>query len=119
MYIPQKASASKYKNKKTVIDGIEFDSRREAKRYAELRLMERQGIISNLQRQVRYEVCPKYKGKRTTERAAYYVADFVYTFRQTGELVVEDVKSPITRTPVYILKRKLMAHLYGIEIVEV
>lgn len=102
---------SKYKNRKTVINGIEFDSVKEARRYMELKLLERAGEISNLQRQVKYELIPKC-GK---ERSVTYIADFVY--REKGNTVVEDVKG--ARTKEYILKRKLMNWVHDIQIKEI
>lgn len=109
---------SKYGNRKTVIDGNQYDSVKEAKRGAELRLMERAGIISDLQRQVKYTLIPAQKrGGRTVERPVTYIADFQYT--ENGETVVEDVKSPATRTPQYIIKRKLMLWEFGIQVKEV
>ena len=92
----------KYRNTPTVLDGIRFDSKREAERYAELKLLERGGIIKDLKTQVRFELIPKNKNGR----AVYYVCDFTYT--ENGVLVVEDVKSQPTKTPVYRLKKRLM-----------
>ena len=122
---------SKYGNRKTVIDGIVFDSKREAQRYAELRLLLWGGEISDLRRQVSYELIPAQYGERVTstktgksrsrriclERAVKYVADFVYTDVRTGETVVEDAKGK--RTKEYIIKRKLMLERYGIRVREV
>lgn len=102
---------SKYHNRKTVVDGIVFDSAKEAARWCELRLLERAGEIQGLQRQVRYELIPKQSG----ERAVNYIADFVYT--EAGQTVVEDVKG--VKTPEYRLKRKLMLWRHGIVIREV
>lgn len=106
---------SKYHNKRTTINGITFDSRKEAQRYSELCLMQRAGKIKDLRRQVRYEIVPKV-GK---ERATYYVADFVYAEKQGDiwQTVVEDTKG--VKTDVYRLKRKLMLWRHGIEIREV
>jgi len=103
----------KYKNTPTVLDGIRFDSKKEAERYAELKLLERGGIIKDLRTQVRFELIPKNKNGR----AVYYVCDFTYT--ENGVLVVEDVKSQPTKTPVYRLKKRLMKEVYGIDIKEV
>ena len=86
------------------VDGIEHDSKKEAARWQELNLMLRARLIEDLQRQVRFEVIPKQDG----ERACTYIADFVYIDRKTGQRVVEDVKSPATRTEAYRIKRKLM-----------
>lgn len=103
---------SKYNNQKTVVNGIRFDSKREANRYCELLLLARTGEITNLQRQVRYALIPKQDG----ERACDYVADFVYTDK-AGRTIVEDVKG--ARTDVYKLKRKLMKWVHGITVEEV
>lgn len=102
---------TKYNAKKTVLDGITFASRKESKRYQELRLLERAGEIQDLSLQTPYELIPKQSG----ERACKYIADFVYM--ENGKQIVEDVKGK--RTPVYIIKRKLMLHVHGIKIREV
>jgi hypothetical protein len=102
---------SKYGNVKTITsDGIKHDSIKEAKRWCELLLLQRAGIISDLHRQVKFELLPKQEG----ERAVYYVADFVYT--ENGKKVVEDAKG--CRTEVYRLKKKMMLYFYGIRIKE-
>lgn len=123
---------SKYGSRKVTIDGIVFDSVREGKRYKELMLLERAGIITGLQRQVKYVLIPaqrefcneiytkgKNKGSpkpgQLIERESSYIADFVYV--QDGTLIVEDAKG--VRTEAYILKRKLMLKEYGIRIHEV
>lgn len=99
---------NKYHNKKININGVVFDSQKEYSRFQELMLLQKSGIISDLQRQVRFEIIPK----TATERAAYYVADFVYT-KADGKKICEDVKSPMTRKlHDYILKRKLMKWRY-------
>lgn len=94
----------KYGNIKTIVDGIKFDSKKEAKRYVELQLMEKAGEISVLRLQVTFilSVC-KYK------------ADFVY-YDKTNNLIVEDCKG--MKTPVYNLKKKMMKHELGISILE-
>jgi hypothetical protein len=101
---------NKYRNKKVIVDGISFDSKKEAARYKELRMLERAGIILNLQLQVPFELIPKQDG----ERACTYKADFVY--EQNGKKVVEDTKG--MKTDVYKIKRKLMLYRYGINIKE-
>lgn len=123
---------SKYGNRKTVANGIEFDSQKEARRYQELLLLERSGKISNLRLQVKYVLIPTQrapslevykagpkKGHRkpgkVLENECAYIADFVYT--KGGETVVEDAKG--VRTKEYIIKRKLMLERYGIRIKEV
>ena len=97
------------------VDGIEHDSKKEAARWQELNLMLRARLIEDLQRQVRFELIPKQEG----ERSCTYIADFVYIDRKTGEKVVEDVKSPATRTEAYRIKRKLMLLVHGIRIKEI
>lgn len=107
---------SKYHAKKTTVDGITFDSKREAKRYQELKLMERTGAIKDLQRQVRYELIPAFDCCGKHYRPTSYVADFVYTDTKSGRQVVEDCKG--FRTDVYQLKAKMFAHKYGVLIRE-
>lgn len=123
---------TKYKNEKVRIEGQTFDSKREANRYLELRMLERVGAISNLKRQVKYVLIPaqreptkeiitrgKYRGTykqgRVIERECAYIADFEYTDKE-GNLIVEDCKG--VRTEVYKIKRKLMLYKYGISVKE-
>lgn len=108
----------KYHSKKTVVDGIKFDSKKEANRWLELKLLERAGEISHLQRQVKYELIPSQKiDGKVVERPCSYIADFVYHDFPTNEVVVEDTKG--YKTPDYIIKRKLMLYVHGIRIKEV
>ena len=106
---------NKYGNIHTqTADGIVHDSRKEARRWCELKLLEKAGKITDLDRQVKFELIPKQDG----ERACCYVADFVYT--EDGKKVVEDVKSEATRKKEsYIIKRKLMLYIHGIRIREI
>lgn len=98
---------AKYNNQKIEFDGMKFDSKKEYTRFNELMMMQRAGIIDELRRQVSFEIVPK----NGTERAAYYVADFVY--KEGGKKIIEDVKSQITKqNPVYVLKRKLVKNIY-------
>lgn len=106
---------SKYKNKKTIVNGIEFDSRKEAKRYQELLLLQKSGIITDLKRQVPYILVPVFNLNKKRYRAMNYVADFVY--KENNKEVVEDTKG--YRTEVYKIKKKLMAYIYQIEIREI
>lgn len=121
---------NKYHARKCVLNGIEFDSRKEAQRYSELILLQRAKEITNLQRQVKfvlipaqYEVYERYgkngkelkPGKRCIEKECAYVADFVY--EENGKTVVEDVKGMKTKD--YIIKRKLMLFKYDIRVREV
>lgn len=106
--------ASKYRAKKTVVDGIEFDSAKEAKRYAKLRALEDAGKIQGLRLQVPYEIIPSFECDGVKYRGMKYVADFVYY--RDGKMVVEDVKG--CKTPEYRMKRKLMAFINHINIEE-
>lgn len=106
---------SKYHAKKTTVDGITFDSRREADRYLVLKGMEDDGAIEDLRRQVRYELVPAFDVDGRHYRPVYYVADFVY-MEEDGREVVEDVKG--MRTDVYRLKSKLFARRYGMNVKE-
>lgn len=110
--------ASKYHARKIVREGMAFDSVKEYNRYCELRLIERSGAITDLQRQVKFVLLPvqRVDGK-VVERACTYIADFVY--KERGETVVEDVKSAATKTKDYIIKRKLLLHTHGLRVKEV
>ena len=126
------AKTNKYNAKKVSVDGIEFDSKKEARRYQELLLLQKAGEIYMLERQKVYELLPAQRepdtvGKRggvikgkLLERAVEYVADFVYTDKN-GKTVVEDVKGfrEGDAYAVFVLKRKLMLYRYGIKIIEV
>ena len=106
---------SKYHSTPTEVNGIRFDSKREANRWAELRILERAGKIEKLKRQVKYLLIPsQYRDGKCVERECSYLADFVYI--KDGRLVVEDCKG--FRTPEYKIKRKLMLQLYDIRLVE-
>lgn len=107
---------SKYHARKTTVDGITFDSRKEADRYLVLKGMEDDGAIENLRRQVRYELVPAFDVDGRHYRPVCYVADFVYVDKETGKEVVEDVKG--MRTDAYKLKSKLFARRYGMSIKE-
>jgi hypothetical protein len=107
--IPKPKRKSKYNNQKTEVDGILFDSKKEAQRYGELKILLKAGEIGLLERQVTYQL-----GK-----IARYIADFQYIEVKTGERIVEDVKSEVTRKlPVYRIKKK-MKSMFGITIKEV
>ena len=120
---------SKYGSRKTVVDGISFDSKKEDSRYRELLLLERAGKIGNLRRQVKYVLIPaQYENPdsptksgrgKCLERECSYVADFVYDVPMEPELVeiVEDTKG--FRTEAYKIKRKMMLFMHGIRIREV
>lgn len=125
---------SKYGAIQTTVDGIQFDSKKEAARYEVLKILQKSGVIENLRMQVPYILIPdqreqdvwvpykkpikgqtgRWKRGKVIERRCVYVADFVY--EQDGQTVVEDVKG--RRTKDYMIKRKLMLKHYGIRIKE-
>lgn len=105
---------SKYHAKKTVVDGIEFDSAKEAKRFTKLRDMERAGKIQGLRLQVPFELLPSFECDGVKYRGMKYVADFVYY--RNGKQVVEDCKG--FRTTEYKMKKKLMAYVNHVNIKE-
>lgn len=117
---PERPGKHKYGAQKTDVDGITFDSKREARHYLELKTLERFGDIRDLELQPRYKIeingeplkirSRGYPGGRTVT----YVADFRYVVTATGETVVEDIKG--LDTPVARIKRALVEHLYGIRI---
>ena len=135
-------SRSKLRNKAIIIDGQRFDSRAEARRYGQLRMLERAGEISDLQRQKVYELIPGHyeyvptgkifsrgarKGQKeykrvTVELPVKYIADFVYKTKD-GNTVVEDVKGysdPNSATYAkFVIKRKLMLWIHGVKVKEV
>lgn len=104
----------KYGNRKTVVDGITFDSLREAARWGELRMLERAGHISQLKRQVIYELAPsvKFSGTRRAKPALRYIVDF--TYREGDALIAEDVKGMQTKE--FQIKRHLMLALLGVDV---
>ena len=123
---------NKYHSKKCVVDGEKFDSKKEAGRYKVLRLLEEEGVIEDLRRQVKFVLIPTQrempeesarsaggvrnpKQGRVLEQECSYTADFVY--KENGKTVVEDVKG--VRTREYIIKRKLMLFMHDIAIKEV
>jgi hypothetical protein len=124
---------NKYHNIKTkTFSGQVYDSRKEARRSMELKLLQRAGEIKDLREQVKYVLIPaqyetieRYSkdgkrlkdGLKLVERECSYVADFVYTDVKTGNTVVEDTKG--VRTKEYIIKRKLMLYVLGIRIKEI
>ena len=105
-----------------MVNGIPFDSKKEARRYGELLLLEKAGVITDLEMQVKYILIPaqyeEYErygktgnrlkdGKRLLEKECAYIADFVYS--ENGKMVVEDTKG--MRTKDYVIKRKLMLYI--------
>lgn len=114
-----KPKASKYRNRRTVVDDRTFDSAKEARRYGELLLLERAGEIRDLQLQVPFVLAPSCRlhGAARATPALRYVADFVFVDVRTGSTVINDAKG--MRTDVYQLKRHLMKTVLGLDIVEV
>jgi hypothetical protein len=124
------ALANKYRNRKIEADGIVFDSKKEARTYMYLKMQEERREISELKTQVKFVLIPAQyavvgrtkTGKPKTkcvEREVAYYADFCYR-DERGRLHVVDVKSAITRkNPAYIIKRKLLRQVHGIELEEV
>lgn len=118
---------SKYNAKKVIIDGMTFDSKREANRFQELAARQKLGEIKGLRRQVKFVLIPAQrepdsvgarggvKKGRLIERECSYIADFVY--EENDKVVVEDSKG--FRTSDYKIKRKLLLYFYGIQIREV
>lgn len=103
----------KYRNKKTVADGIKFDSRLEAERYAQLKMMERAGVIRDLELQPEYELIPSFRKDGKTWRRTVYKADFRYILAEDDRIIIEDVKgSTAVITDVFRLKQKLFEYRY-------
>lgn len=112
---------NKYNAKKIIVDGKTFDSKKEAERYKELKLLEKAGQITDLDTQVSFCLIPKQvdDNGKVVERACTYKADFVYT--ENGKRVVEDVKGfkKSNAYQLFAIKRKLMLLNYGVRINEV
>lgn len=106
---------SKYHSQRIRTKEGKFDSEREFCHYQKLKIMQAAGMIQNLQRQVIFTLIPSQKTSKGTERPVKYIADFVY--ESDGKRIVEDVKG--YKTPEYIIKRKLMLYILGIEVQEV
>lgn len=109
--IPKSPVKAKYRNIKTIVDGITFHSKREAKRYLELQILQRSGSITEL------ELQPSFQISIGGVKICKYIGDFSYTDQMTDRRVIEDAKGMRTRE--YILKKKLMKAVHGIEIIEV
>lgn len=117
--------AAKYSNQKIEVDGFIFDSKREARVYGELKLLKMSGEIKDFSRQVTFELVPaqyqivkggKKDKKVCVEKSVTYKADFVVEHTD-GERTVIDVKG--FKTPLYVIKRKLMRHVHGVAIKEI
>ena len=112
---------NKYRNKKVVVDGIVFDSRKEGQRWKELKILESSGEIEKLERQVKFQLLPRQTGSdgKVLERKVEYVADFVYI--RDGKVIVEDVKGYRGggAYEVFKLKKKMMLYFFGIRVKEI
>ena len=111
---------NKYHAQKAKVDGYTFDSRKEAERYLVLKCLLKTGKIRDLEVHKTFHLIPKQTDEhgKVLERKCDYIADFVYV--KDGQIVVEDVKSPVTRKkPEYILKRKMMLYFHGISVTEI
>jgi hypothetical protein len=103
----------KYHNTKTVLDGIKFDSKLEAERYAQLKMMERAGVIRGLELQPSFELLPSFRKNGKTWRKTVYKADFRYILCDGDRIIIEDVKgSTGVITDVFRLKQKLFEYKY-------
>lgn len=110
----------KYGNRKTEVDGILFDSAKEAKRYQELAMLEKAGHIRELERQPKFPLYCPMRSFGAHELVGVYRADFRYREGREGLLVVEDVKSPATKAnALYRWKKKHVEAQYGVTIREV
>lgn len=106
---------AKYRNKKVDWDGEKFDSKAELKRFMELRILQRAGHISDLERQPSFVLAPKVTIAGKTVRSLIYCADFAYVDKHRKH-IIEDVKGMLT--PMYKVKRHLMKALLNLDILE-
>jgi len=125
------APRSKYGAKPMVVDGIRFDSTKEARRYSELRLLEKAGLIKDLETQPKFpiDVVQLWQEGRWTWatgkpapdliQCGVFTADFRYIDTTTGKVVIEDVKSRPTKTTAYRLRKRIVEAIHGITITEV
>lgn len=116
-----RSKGNKFKALKVELDGMTFDSKKEFKRYIELKAMQQRGEIRDLKHHTKFELAPKTKieGEKRAKPALRYFADFTY-YRSTGEFVVEDVKSAATRKLAsYRNKKHLMKTVHNIDVREV
>lgn len=108
---------SKYFSKKVIVDNIKFDSKKEANRYSELKLLLKTGKIRDLELQKEYILQDSFKINNKTRRKITYKADFTYITTSDDKLHVEDVKG--FKTDVYMLKKKMFEYKYKIELEEI
>lgn len=116
--LAMKAKRPKYGNRPTVVDGIRFDSAKEARRWSELRMLEKAGRIANLQRQVSFRLHVPVIGLDVRREVGRITFDFFY-WKEAGERVYEDVKSPATRkNTAYRLRKRMFETEYSATILE-
>ena len=108
---------NKYHNKKIIIDGHKFDSKKEANYYNQLKLLQRAGLIRDLELQKTFILQPSFKLNNKTRRNITYKADFTYFSNEDDKIHVIDVKG--FKTDVYNIKKKMFEYKYGIEIEEI
>lgn len=102
---------SKYYSKKVIVDGIKFDSKKEARRYLQLKLLLKAKKIKDLELQKTFELQPKYVNNNGEKiRAITYKADFFYYDNTKKIFIVEDTKG--FKTEVYKLKKKIFEYVY-------
>ena len=118
---PKAAKRNKFNAQKVEMDGMTFDSKKEHKRYIELKSMQQRGEIFGLEHHTKFELAPKTKleGEKRAKPALRYFADFTY-YMISGEYIVEDVKSAATRKLAsYRNKKHLMKTVFNIDVREV
>lgn len=118
---PKTAKRNKFNAQKVELDGMTFDSKKEHKRYIELKAMQQRGEICSLEHHTKFELAPRTKleGEKRAKPALRYFADFTY-YISTGEYIVEDVKSAATRKLAsYRNKKHLMKTVFNIDVREV
>ena len=114
------ARRHKYGAVATTVDGIRFASQKEAARYCELKILEKAGVVKDIEIQPKFALCVPLHGRTNVHvKVGTYRADFRYREGPRGILVIEDVKSAGTRTTAYRLRKRMVEAQYGITIREV
>lgn len=117
-YKSYKNKTNKYSNKKIIVDGIEFESKLEARRWQQLKLLQKAGNIKDLRRQIKFELQPSYIKNDKVIQSINYVADFVYYDLNKRQFIIEDTKG--YKTEIYKLKKKILEYKYpDLEIKEI
>lgn len=111
---------NKFFNKKVIVEGIKFDSTKEANTYLKLKDLEKKGKIKDLELQKEYVLQESFKINNKTRRKIIYRADFSYISTEDNKLHVVDIKSPYTaKDKVYRIKKKLFENKYNMELEEI